>query len=170
MKTDINKQLLENKELLTQYIMDQLLTLLKTKKIFKVWLSYDLGLGEDAEKLTHKEYRDAYNKKYQPFLDWLNKHDAVECGESVAVFDAMEKDVSHLIKAFKNELARAGISDSNARIYIVVSDFLYLKNKQGVEFGEEKICYSGFIIGERKKAAWEEKPKRKYSNIDIPKN
>jgi len=88
------------------------------------WLSYDLGVGGDYEHL------------YQ----WLDDHDALPCGNSVALFkfttseknidEALTKELMDQIKLFPGNL-----------LYVV------RQNDEGKTRGK-------FLFGKRKSAPW----------------
>lgn len=162
MKNNIEK----NDELMHQYLYQQVLEIIKNQKFFSVWLSYDLGLDEDAEIVTKKEYDKLYNKKYAPFMEWLKKRSAQECGKSVATFMAMSKDVKTLKSEMVKELKSAGIEGKGVRIYVIISDWADFTDNR-IDFEQNKIRFAGFIIGEREVAAWEEYKKPGCKNIDI---
>jgi len=109
-----------------------------------------------------------YQTRYKPFLNWLKRHDAQECGKSVATFIAMSRDVQSLKSEFKNELKAVGIEGEGIRIYAIITDLADFTCTQS-DFDQNKIRYAGFIIGNRGKAAWEEEYefKGKYQDIDI---
>jgi len=155
-----------DKEKVAQRLYQQILKIIKNQMFFSVWLSYDLGLDENAEKVTKKEYDKLYNKRYAPFMEWLKKHSAQECGKSVATFIAMSRDVQSLKNEFKNELKAVGIEGEGIRIYAIISDLADFNSKQS-DFEQNKIRYAGFIIGQREAAVWEENKKPSYKNVDI---
>ena len=88
------------------------------------WLSYDLGLKGDYEGL------------YQ----WLDNHQAKECGSALAVF---KRNVSSddFAEDIKSELAANVKFKDSDRIYLVWRD--------------DKLNKGQFIIGGRKRAPWE---------------
>ena len=89
-----------------------------------IWLSYDLGIQAD------------YANLYQ----WLDMHEAIECGDSVAFFK-YETDETDLPKVIKRELQRIGIEkEPKARIYVVWRDNNGIRGK--------------FIFGQRKSPPW----------------
>ena len=153
-------------ELMAQYLYQQILEIIKNKKFFSVWLSYDLGLDEDAAKVTKKEYDNMYNKRYAPFMEWLKKHSAQECGKSVAIFLAMSSDVENLKSELKKELRSAGIEGKGVRVYVTISDVADFTDNR-IDFEQNKIRFAGFIVGEREVAAWEEYKKPDSKSIDI---
>lgn len=148
------------------YLAEELYEKLKNKRIFSVWLSYDLGLKENASKVTKEEYDKLYNKRYAPFMEWLKERDAQECGKSVATFIAMSSDVQRLVSALKSELKKIGLEGNGIRVYAIISDLADFTSKQS-DFEQNKIRYAGFIIGQREAAAWEKYKKTSYKNVDI---
>jgi hypothetical protein len=89
-----------------------------------IWLSYDLGLQGD----------------YASLYQWLDAHDAKECGDSMALVNVEFSD--SLPGNLKDELARSIEIDKKTRIYIVYRDEDTGKNK-GV-----------FLFGGRREAPW----------------
>jgi hypothetical protein len=91
-----------------------------------IWMSYDLGVRGDYEGL----YR------------WLDKHDANECGDSVASFwyEYSRIDPRSELKA---ELEESVEIDKKARIYIIWKD----RNDNDTTKGR-------FIFGGRRAAPW----------------
>lgn len=140
---------------------------IENMRMYTVWLSYDLGLGEEAENVTVKRYRQLYAQRYEEFMKWLAGRDALECGKSVALFSALSDDPSKLLDSLKNELTQIGIVGNGIRIYAIVSEVIKSRDENGQENLIDIIDFAGFIIGNRGKAAWEEKPKRKYDGTDI---
>jgi len=82
----------------------------------RYWISYDLGLRGD----------------YEDLYAWLDKHNARECGDSVATF-LSDKSREQIAK----DLSRMLDPERNPRIYII-------NMKQGGKF----------ILGRRKPAPW----------------
>ena len=131
---------------------------------YKIWMSYDIGEGHiDAA------YDDEYIGRYKPLRDWLREHKAVECGNSVAFFDYTKIDANCSIdECIKKELNKIGIKEeANVRIYIVVYNESISPDDSNENINQ--IDFAGFIIGHRKKAAWEEQAQTRYSDIDIRK-
>lgn len=100
------------------------------KKTF--WLSYDLGIKGDYEHL----------------YIWLDKHEAVECGDSVACFKydvPVNLSDDEIIEQLKDDLMKSVNLDDNkwARIYCIRKD----SQTNGVK--------GKFIIGNRKGNPWE---------------
>lgn len=103
-----------------------------------VWLSYDLGIQGD----------------YDHLYAWLDNHNAVECGNSVAYFEIeVHKDINDadFVALIKNDMEKTITFKPGNRVYIVrrIKD-----EKRDAYFGQ-------FIIGKRKASPWEgygEKP------------
>lgn len=100
------------------------------KKI-AIWLTYDLGVGGDFQKL----------------YSWLDDHEAIECGNNVAYIkyrypDKITTD-SEFVTHLKKELEkRIEIKPTN-RIYIIRKSL-------------DKGSTSGiFVFGKRKASPWE---------------
>ena len=91
-----------------------------------IWLSYDLGVKGD----------------YSSLYSWLDNHNAVECGDNVAVFKYDAPDEESLPDKLKNDLASNVTFGKSDRIYII------WKNKQGLNKGR-------FIVGKRKASPWQ---------------
>jgi hypothetical protein len=89
-----------------------------------IWISYDLGVKGDYESL----------------YEWLDDHEARECGDSVA-FILFEHGNSPVETVVKREIGEAINVDKQTRIYIVFHD-------------GKKQLKGRFIIGKRKAAAW----------------
>jgi hypothetical protein len=90
----------------------------------RVWLSYDLGVDGD------------YDGLYQ----WLDRHEAVECGDSCASFlyTSGNRAVSD---AIKSELKKSMKLRPRDRVYLV------FHARDGKIFGR-------FVLGGRKAAPW----------------
>ena len=87
------------------------------------WLSYDLGLKGDYEGL------------YQ----WLDEHQAKECGVALAVF---KRNVGNdFVDSIKSELNEKVQFEKGDRVYLIWRDGKLNKGK--------------FIVGGRKRAPWE---------------
>jgi hypothetical protein len=96
-----------------------------------IWLSFDLGVGGDYPRL--------YN--------WLDNHDAIECGDSVAFFkyriDSSKED--ELVNLLKKDLNKAVTIRSGDRMYIV--------RREVTDSG--CIVRGTFLFGKRKGSPWE---------------
>ncbi|MDR2125751.1 MAG: hypothetical protein LBP63_02825 [Prevotellaceae bacterium] len=90
-----------------------------------VWLSYDLGIKGD------------YSGLYQ----WLDSHDAVECGNNIAFFkmDVADKDI---IETVKSEINKNVDIKNGERFYLIY------KKADGRYAGK-------YIFGNRKANPWE---------------
>jgi hypothetical protein len=97
-----------------------------------IWMSYDLGVQGD------------YNHLYA----WLDNHDAVECGESIAYFlyevpdGTNDSTFKELIK--KDLEATIEFKPGN-RIYII----------RHIPDEDKNSYYGQYIIGKRKASPWE---------------
>lgn len=94
-----------------------------------VWISYDLGIKGD----------------YQGLYSWLDDHNAIECGNSIAYIQYEVKKETDLIPNLKNDLESNINFKSGDRIYIVRRE---RDNKVNLVRGE-------FIIGKRRSNPWE---------------
>lgn len=88
------------------------------------WLSYDLGVGGDYEHL------------YQ----WLDDHDALSCGDSVAYFRYTTR---------KRDIDKALSDDLINQVNLKPGNILYIIRK--VDTGEIR---GRFLYGKRKAAPW----------------
>lgn len=88
-----------------------------------VWMSYDLGVKGD----------------YQGLYAWLDDHNAIECGNSVAFFHYEYK------KDFLSELKK----DLNKNIEFDIRDRIYI-----VRTDSDKKTRGIFLIGKRKSNPW----------------
>lgn len=136
---------------------------------YKIWLSYDLGLGGDAEKKTDKQYQEKYQKRYTAITTWLKKYKALECGKSVALLNNITPESTDIKQEIIDELNKIGIKDEDGvRVYAMISDETSITyNGYRTAKPTQRILYAGFIIGDRQQAPWEEKEQKKYENIDI---
>jgi len=91
-----------------------------------IWLCYDLGVKGD----------------YSSLYSWLDNHNAVECGDSLASLEYEVSDEETLPGIVKNDLESNVTFGKSDRVYLV------WKNKQGVNKGR-------FIIGKRKASPWQ---------------
>jgi hypothetical protein len=84
----------------------------------RVWLSYDLGVKGDYSNL------------------WLDKYNALECGDSIATFFWESNDISTVKQEIKESLQEAVDFKTTDRVYLV-----FMKQNK----------YTGsFIFGKRK--------------------
>ena len=102
------------------------LSVSRTDMIKTIWLSYDLGVKGD----------------YSSLYSWLDNHNAVECGDSLATLKYEVSDEEALPNILKNDLESNVTFGKLDRVYLV------WKNKQGVNKGR-------FIIGKRKASPWQ---------------
>lgn len=96
-----------------------------------IWLSYDLGIGGD----------------YPGLYKWLDNHNAIECGNSVAFFryEIENNELAHLTEMLSEELRKA--------INLRAGDRLYIIHKESAASGQ--IIKGTFICGRRKSNPWE---------------
>jgi hypothetical protein len=88
----------------------------------RVWLTFDLGIGGD----------------YEAMYEWLDRHDAEECGEYAATFHmTVDGDVFQVLKTEIEGVVRIS---KKTRIYAVAYETGKYRGK--------------FIFGRRKAAAW----------------
>ncbi len=96
-----------------------------------VWLSFDLGVGGDYPRL--------YN--------WLDNHDAIECGDSLAFFkysiDSKQED--ELVALIKKDLEKS--------IKIRPGDRVYIIRREVTSSGSS--VRGTFLFGNRKGSPWE---------------
>jgi len=88
-----------------------------------IWLSYDLGIRGD------------YNSLYE----WLDNHDAKECGDSLAVL-SYEVD-KNLVEELKSDLSNHIDIGKRDRIYLI--------------WMQENKLKGIFLFGKRKSARWQ---------------
>ncbi len=91
-----------------------------------VWISYDLGVRGD----------------YSGLFEWLDNHNAKECGDSVAFIKYEVKNDGELIETIKNDISENVELKKRDRIYIVYRN-------------EEKEVKGKYICGRRKASPWE---------------
>ena len=132
---------------------------------YKIWMSYDLGLGPRAEGMSEEEYRNEYQKRSEKLHQWLHEHNALECGDSVAYIDGYTRSSGSIDEVIKSELKAKGIGEvENIRVYIIAYNIAVSPTDKNSNI--EKIEFAGFIFGARRKAPWEEEQEQ-YRNIDI---
>lgn len=90
----------------------------------RIWLSYDFGITGNYDEL----------------YEWLDDHDAKECGRNIATL-FYEYD-SDLARCLREDLSTSVGFGSRSRIYVTYKD------EQGTFTGK-------FIVGNRKTAPWE---------------
>ena len=90
-----------------------------------IWISYDLGIGGDYDGL----YR------------WLANHKAVECGDGLAFFNYVPKDVDNILEELKGEIETSVRVNNKTRIYCIRKDGSSIKGT--------------FLFGARKGNPWE---------------
>jgi hypothetical protein len=88
-----------------------------------IWLSYDLGVEGD----------------YEGLYEWLAKHDARECGDSVAWFEYRYR--ASLVPELRAELTKEVTVGRRTRFYAIYSEDGRIRGK--------------FILGGRRRAPWE---------------
>ena len=91
-----------------------------------IWLSYDLGVKGD----------------YTSLYEWLDSHEAVECGDSIAYFkfEWVQESDTPLPDALKSELTESVRIKKTDRVYIIWREHSKVRGK--------------YIIGSRKVAPW----------------
>lgn len=102
-----------------------------------VWLSFDLGIRGD----------------YEGLYGWLDEHDAMECGDAIAVFTyPVTHDPAAEIAA---DLKQRVHLDKRSRLYLIYRDQTTNKNKGAFLFGGRKAPpWSGF--GQTSEAKFDE--------------
>jgi len=106
-----------------------------------IWLSYDLGIIGD----------------YEGIYAWLDKHKAVECGDSIAwleyeftddLLETLKKDIEDSVDLYKIT-GRIKHKASKNRIYVIWYDDEEGKMKGRFIFGTRKFApWSGYHVGE----------------------
>lgn len=98
----------------------------------RIWITFDLGVRGD------------YDRLYQ----WLDSHEAVECGNGVATlsykFNTQEETFEGIFDEIRKDLQNAITIDAKTKIYVLVG----LNNDNGSTGG-------GFIFGSRRSAPWD---------------
>ena len=94
-----------------------------------VWISYDLSVKGD----------------YEGLYAWLDDHDAIECGDSIAFFLWNDTGIGDIPSQIKESLlASIDYDEKKDRVYVIY------KNEM-----EEKNTINGrFILGKRKANPW----------------
>jgi hypothetical protein len=92
-----------------------------------VWISYDLGIKGD----------------YQGLYSWLDDHEAIECGNSVAFIQYKVED----------DLLKELLKDLKANVDFKPGDRVYVVRRETVD--GKKLVRGKFIIGKRKSNPWE---------------
>ena len=90
-----------------------------------IWISYDLGIGGDYDGL----YR------------WLANHKAVECGDGLAFFNYVPKNIESLLEELKGEIEDCVRVNNKTRIYCIRKEGDSMKGT--------------FLFGARKGNPWE---------------
>lgn len=133
---------------------------------YKIWMSYDQGLGPRAEGVSEEEYQKEYKKRSEKLHQWLQEHNALECGDSAAYVDCYIKGKGSIAEVIRLELQTKGIGEEeNIRVYIVAYNTAI--SPEDSKTNIEKVEFAGYIFGARKKAPWEEGEHKPYRNIDI---
>jgi len=88
-----------------------------------IWLSYDLGIRGD----------------YKGLYEWLDNHEAKECGDSVAVL--IYEVNNNLIEELQNDLSEHVKIEQQDRIYLIWLQDNRVKGR--------------FLFGKRKASAWQ---------------
>lgn len=96
-----------------------------------IWISYDLGIGGD----------------YPGLYRWLDNHDALECGNSLAFFfyPIDSKQLKNIIDIIMDDLKETVELRSGDRLYLIRME----KN------GESTRVRGNFSYGKRKSNPWE---------------
>jgi len=88
-----------------------------------IWLSYDLGIRGD----------------YSSLYEWLDNHNAKECGDSLAVLSYLFDN--NLIEELKTDLSKHVDIGKRDRIYLI--------------WMQDNKLRGSFLFGKRKSAPWE---------------
>ena len=92
-----------------------------------IWISYDLGVRGD----------------YEGLYSWLDEHNAIECGDSLAFLDYTYK--GSLLESVKSELASAIAQTKQTRIYLIYRERVTKKMKGTFIFGGRRAPpWSGY--------------------------
>ena len=90
----------------------------------RIWISFDLGLRGD----------------YEGLYAWLDKHEAKECGDSLAYLDFEYED--DLIRSLIEDIKSSVEVTKKTRVYVIWQD------------PENRKVEGRFILGARKAPAW----------------
>ena len=115
-------------------------------KVYRIWLSYDLGFDDVAEQLSDAEMTQKYNERYNAFMPWLNEQDARECGYSVATFVYKVEDDVDVESALRVEIRRVFREEEIKDLRGIRMYAIWAKK---TPLGSLAYVKSGFIIGER---------------------
>jgi len=96
-----------------------------------IWISFDFGVRGD----------------YEGFYTWLDKNDAIECGDSLA---HLKYECSgDLIETLKKDIKGAIDITKKTRIYVIFRDTETKKMKGRFIFGKRKSSpWSGYAVSE----------------------
>ena len=96
-----------------------------------IWISYDLGVRGD----------------YEGIYMWLDEHEAIECGDSLALLKYEFSD--DLIEEIKKDIEDSVDLSKKTRIYVIWRDATTKKMKGRFIFGTRKSPpWTGYAIGE----------------------
>lgn len=102
------------------------------------WLSYDLGVGGNYDKL----------------YGWLDDHEAVPCGDSVAFFKYQYKEGENPDDKLKKDLLEALELRAGNKLYVIrIND-------------DKKQAIGSFIYGKRSGAPWKGFGSRAQAEVD----
>ncbi len=133
---------------------------------YRIWMSYDLGLGLRAEDVSKEEYQKEYQKRSEKLHQWLQKYNALDCGDSAAYIACYVKETGSIDEVIKRELQAKGIGEEeNIRIYVVAYNKAI--SPENSKTNINIIEFAGYLFGERKKAPWEGEEQKQYSNVDV---
>lgn len=68
-----------------------------------IWINYDLGVSGD----------------YEGMYEWLDDHNAIECGSSFAFIKQYDHDGEDLMDALKHDIQDCVLLGKRSRIYVI---------------------------------------------------
>lgn len=118
-------------------------------KVYRVWISYDLGFNDATERLSDAVKDQKYKERYAAFMPWLKAQKAKECGNSVAFMTYKVDDAVKPADALKKEIfevfKHANVKDvEGIRMYTIIAEPSALGSGTLA-----KELQSGFLVGGR---------------------
>lgn len=102
-----------------------------------IWISYDLGVSGD----------------YEGIYEWLDDHNAIECGSNFAFIKQYDHNGEDLMEALKRDIQAAIQIGKRSRIYVI-------RRVDGREKGS-------FLFGRRKGAPWDGYGQKREAGDDV---
>lgn len=116
-------------------------------KNYTIWLSYDLGFRDAAQKMSQAEENEKYQERYNAFKPWLDEKDVQFLGDSVVLFSYEIEDNQKVVETLKLEILKvfkdAKIEDlTGVRMYALIAGNLNIQLMDPYL----ALIYSDFII------------------------